>query len=354
MTGGPNSFAYVYALLLVVSTISDSSAASPSPYDIKEAWAKAQADSLFVSCRPDRPTVLQGESVELKAWATSSEGKPIERELNYDWSVSTGSVGSNSAGPRWDLKNAKPGNHVATVRVAEGNQEWVDCSLQIVVESSKSNKAAREKIERRAFLRETGHSYLLPQQQERKGYGLYSYLLFGGPPNNNSRERYLKAIEAYLTLVPSIISLEKYFAPSELNITYLPVDAAPPQTTDVKLLAKWVLEHYDYPRARFLMRQLTGDRRDGPYIVSASAPLSAPKPLSHHLWQDVSAVPAQLAGSWIKEFMNQAAQERFWETRSLPQLRLKIRAAIAVLSMALPDVQNSLDSYIKMRQPGSP
>jgi hypothetical protein len=175
-------------------------------------------------------------------------------------------------------------------------------------------------------------------------------LLLGAPPTDSSRERYLKAIEAYLLLLPDISKLDKYFPPSELNITYLPVNASPPEITDIKSMAVWVLDHYDYPRARFLARQLTENNRDGPYIISVLVPLSERTKLSRYLWQDLSAVPAQFAASWIKEFMNQAAQERFWETKSLPQFRLKLRSVISVLATAWPDVRNSIDSYIKLGQ----
>jgi len=329
--------------------ISNSSTASQSlPYDIGEEGAKFQADSLFVSCGPDRPVISRGESIQLKASATTFEGKPFGSKLTYGWSVNTGRIEDEAAETRWDLKDTKPGNYVVTVRVTSASTEPVECSLQIVVESSERDKDTHPNDIR--ALRETGGSFLLPKQQERKGYNLYSYLLLGGPPSDNSRERYRETIEAYLALLPDITRLEKHFPPSELNITYLPVDAVPPGTTDIKSLAQWMLDHYDYPRARFLLRQITGDNREGPYIVSVPAPLSGPTPVSHYLWQDLSAVPAQFIRSWIKEFMNQAAQESFWEARSLPLLRLRIRSAIAVLAMALPDVQNSLDSYIKMGQ----
>lgn len=334
----------------MIYAIPDSSAASP--HNISEAWAKAQADSLFLSCSPDRPIISQGESVQLKAWAANSAGRPFESGLTYTWSVSTGRIRNKVAKPKWELKNTKPGNYVATVRATASQTETAECSVQIVVESSE--KDIFDKGQRGVSGRETGQSFLLPAQHERKGYGLYSYLILGGPPSDNSRERYLKTIEAYLALLPDIIRLEKYFAPSELNITYLPINTAPPRAVDTKLLAEWVLDHYDYARARSLIRQLSGDNRDGPYVVSVSAPLSERTTLSYYLWQDLSGIPAPLTGSWIKEFMNQAAQERFWETRNLPQLRLKIRAAIAVLAMALPEVQNSLDSYIKMGNSVSP
>src|SRR5439155_10381933 len=56
---------------------------------------------------------------------------------------------------------------------------------------------------------ETGRSFLVGEQAEEKGYGLYSYLLFGSPPSDATRARYLRAIEAYLEKIPSVTSLEK-------------------------------------------------------------------------------------------------------------------------------------------------
>jgi hypothetical protein len=334
-------------------TISDSSVSPSRSDDTDKKWEKSQADSLFLSCTPDRPVIFQGESIPLKAWVTTPEGKPLESELIYAWSVHTGIIRDRTAEVQWDLQDTKPGNYVATVRIAPINKEVTECSLQIVIEPPEGDKGIQ--LEETRGGRETGRFFLSPKQQEHKGYGLYSYLLFGGPPSDNSRERYLKTIEAYLTFISDIARLEKYFAPSELNITYLSINAIPPDITDTKLLARWMLDHYDYDRSRFLIRQLPGENREGPYIVSVSSPLSGTTRLhSPYLWQDLSAVPGQLAGSWLKEFMNQAAQEHFWEARSLSQIRLKVRSAIAVLAIGWPDVRNSLDSYIKVWQSVSP
>jgi hypothetical protein len=312
------------------------------------AGEKTGVDTLFVSCSPERPVVSSGSSVQVKAWATTSEGKPATSNIAYLWSVSTGRIRGEATKAQWDLKDSKPGNYTATVRATTVDKKAAQCSLEIVVEPSKPGEGLGRNETRGKY--ETGRSFLLPTQLEHKGYGLYSYLLLGAPPTDSNRERYLKAIEAYLLLLPDIFKLDKYFPPSELNITYLPVNALPAEILDIKSMAVWVLDHYDYPRVRFLARQLTENNRDGPYIISVLVPLSERAKLSRYLWQDLSAVPPQLAASWIKEFMNQAAQERFWETKSLPQFRLKLRSVISVLATAWPDVRNSIDSYIKLGQ----
>ncbi|HEU4855176.1 MAG TPA: hypothetical protein VFS89_07810 [Nitrosospira sp.] len=350
MSINPKQFSLTLVLWLIAYGISFNGI---MPISLAEDMNKkeSESDSLFISCSPEKPVVFPNESIQLKAWVATSDGKPFPEELAYVWSVSAGNIRGKTAEARWDFENSKPGNYVAIVLATTVNKE-AECSLQVVVEPSKPDEGPLV-VESRGR-RETGRSFLLPQQKEHEAYGLYSYLLLGGPPSDNSRERYLKVIETFLMVLPDIARLERHFAPSELNITYLPIDAAPPNITDVKLLAKWVLDHYDYARARYFLSQFSGNNRNGPYLVSVLAPLGGPTPLSHSLFQDLSAVPPRLARSWINEFMNQAAQEHFWETESLPQLRLKARSAIAILSMALPEVRNSLDSYIKLGSSLSP
>ncbi len=53
-----------------------------------------------------------------------------------------------------------------------------------------------------------------------------------------------------------------------------------------------------------------------------------------------------LAAWWIREFLNQAAQERFWEPKTADVLVLELRTTIAALASALPDVQKALDTWI--------
>jgi hypothetical protein len=192
--------------------------------------------------------------------------------------------------------------------------------------------------------RETGGSFLVGEEPEATGFGLYSYLLFGSPPDDISRERYLQAVRAYLNLIPDMVELEKYLQrPAELNVTYLPLQVAPPN----KASAEWVLEHYNYARARIVLRSLGDTHREGPYIVSSLKPLSGTSTVSdHYLYQDLSSVPPQLISPWVKEFMNQAAQERFWQQRSGEVLVLKMRTTIGILAAGLPDVRKALDEWI--------
>ena len=189
--------------------------------------------------------------------------------------------------------------------------------------------------------RETGSALLGPGVREVEGYGLYSYLLLGAPPGAGVRERSVQAIEAFWTVVPEVRALEEYVPRSELNVAYVPVKAAP----RTGVTAEWVLDNYDYARARSLLRHLPGANRDGPYLVSVLKPLAGGGG-SQYLLQDLSSVPPHLAASWVKEFLNQAAQERFWDERTGARLALKLRVTIGVLGEGLPEVRKALDAWI--------
>jgi len=191
---------------------------------------------------------------------------------------------------------------------------------------------------------------------EEKGYGLYSYLLFGSPPTDTTRERFLKAIEAFLRF-PDIENLEKMRLKSKLNVTYLPIKRRPEPEALEKLaggkdqayreVAEWLLIYYDYDSAKVMLAGLREELQEGPYFLSFLKPYDWKKePSPPYLYQNLSWVPPDLVSLWVSEFLNQAAQERFWEERTGIQLALKVRAIIGVAAKALPDVQRSITELI--------
>lgn len=254
-------------------------------------------------------------------------------QSQYAWEATGGRVDAMGSEVQWDFTGVQPGTYTATVRLSDRTVHSSVCSVEVIVMQHEEERG----------LRETGRSFLVGNEAEAQGFGLYSYLLFGSPPDDTSRERYLKAVEAYLQLIPEITSLEKYLSPDELNVTYLPLEGAPPKTVP----ANWVLEHYNYARARALLKGLPGAYRDGPYIVSSLKPLSGVASISgQYLFQNLSSVPPDLVSSWEKEFLNQTAQERFWDERSTEKLVLKLRTTIGVLAVGLPDVRKGLNDWI--------
>ena len=285
------------------------------------------AEPLALTCSADTPTVPLGGNVTLKAWARSPSGWA----LRYTWGATAGRIEGRGAEARWSLAELRPGTFAATVTARDGESTSSECLMRVTV---------RRDAGGRSFSRETGQSFLPPGQSEAAGYGLYSYLLLGAPPSESSRDRYLKAIDAYLTLVPDVADLEQYVPRRELNIFYMPVRSVPPPP----VTAQWVLDNYDYARARSLLRAVPGPNRDGPYILAAFKPPGGTG--GQYLFQDLSSVPPHLAASWVREFLNQAAQERFWEEKTAVQVAQRLRVTVGIMGAGLPEVRKSLDSWI--------
>jgi hypothetical protein len=281
--------------------------------------------SLSLVCSTDRPRVEPGEKVHLKVW------KKAEAP-SYVWSSTGGSIEGQGAEVTWTFDESASGIYTAKVVMRGSDSSPGECSVEVVVASDV-----------RGTHRETGRSFLIKGEQEKDGYGLYSYLLFGSPPTSQSRDRYLKAIEAHLELIPDVTKLEGYFDRKQLNVTYLPLEVRP--ESDVS--ASWILERYDYARARSILDSLGGEHRNGPYIVSfLRSPGKPVDATARYLYQDLGSVPPDLVEHWEKEFLNQAAQEHFWEPKTGELMVLKLRTTIGILAMALPDVQKGLESWI--------
>jgi len=295
--------------------------------DKREMAALAQ---LSVTCSPEKPAVEPGEIIRVRAFASSQDNK----SLHYTWSATAGKIIGQGTDVRWDFAGVIPGSYQAKVQVEDSTGRSAACSIQVIL---------RVPIGTKNILRETGRSLLVQGKKEEEGYGLYSYLLFGSPPSDANRKRYREAIDSYSKLIPDITILEKYIQHKELNITYLPVDSSPEDAISVD----WVLEHYDYARARVLLRFILGDNRNGPYFISALEPLTGKKTISdQYLYQDLSTVPEELIHIWVKEFLNQAAQERFWAKNKAKMFVLKLRTTIGVLAKGNKIVRSALKKWI--------
>jgi hypothetical protein len=297
---------------------------------------------LIVACRPDKPIVRPEETVALRAYVAS----PASGASRYKWTVSVGRLEGNGDQVLWTLKDATAGVHEAGVAVTVPDGVVASCGVRVAVQPEGRGEFRGN--------RETGRSFLLPNQVEERGFGLFSYILLGSRPNTGNRERYLKTLEEYLRF-PDIARFEIFNAPRRtLNITYLPTIGLPGKDILDRLAdehyretAEWMLKRYDYERARLLLRGLPGNSRDGPYIVSFLRPPNwSDAPSRPYLYQDQSSMPPELASLWMKEFLNQAAQEKFWEARTAAQFALKLRTSLRVIATGLPEVRKALDEWI--------
>lgn len=193
------------------------------------------------------------------------------------------------------------------------------------------------------FPRETTRNFLTGAEEP--GFGLYSYLLFGSHPASAAeREKYLEAIRIYLTTIDTVEAVVKYTPKASINITYLPLTEEPPPDPS----AEWVLDHYDFARAFWLLGKVKTGLNNGPYIISVAQPLTTSEsPIGHHLFFDLSYAPTNVVPYCVKGFMNQATEEDFWEPDKADRWLLRLRTSIAIAATAVPDISGSLKEWIK-------
>jgi len=293
-----------------------------------------QTTPMEVSCSPDQPVAEIGSVMRVRAFASREQ----EQMQKYTWRVSVGTIQGSGSEAEWNLKGVPSGFSKATVTVTNAGARVGECSMEVIVtEPERGNQP---------MLRETTRTFLSKGQKEEAGYGLYSYLLLGSPPGDANRARYLRAIEAYLDLILPLDDLQETVDHKKLNITYLLIKGPVP----TRPTSQWLLDNYDFGRARVLLDLIGGGHREGPYIISSLGPLSGVDALStKYLFQDLSTVPTEpkdLVSWWIREFQNQAAQVRFWKPQSVEILALRIRTTISVLATGLPEVQKQVATWV--------
>lgn len=300
---------------------------------------RATAESepaLPVACAPEKPAIYKDEGVVLRAWASAPQGQTLQ----YAWTAKAGMIDGQGNEVRWDLKGIPAGIYKVDVKVDDGTSAGGSCSLRVAVIERERGVQAPVAV----VARETARTTLLKGQQETAGYGLYSYLLLGSSPTDSTRPLYLAVLQAYLRRILDVSKFGDYVAHARLNITYLPLETAAPGSAE----AAWYLDHYDYARARVLLDFLPGNRRDGIYIVSSLKPLSG-GPNPPYLLQDFSTLPTEppdLISWWMREFLNQAAQEQFWEPKTGERFVLNLRTTISVLAIGLPEVQKAVTGWV--------
>ena len=322
-----------------------------------------------IACIPERPIVYAGEKIGYSVFVLD----PARAHLQYAWTATMGQISGTANQVTWSFQGALSGISTSTVTVTSAGRKLGECSVQVTVIKpapsptevpvSRPPPAAKPAPQQRppqqsrpapqphqtsrpGQPRITARAFLVKGTAEDAGYGLYSYLLFGSPPTDSTRPRYLKAVQAYLTLIQTVTDMRAYRSADKLNITYLPVRVRTPDSP----AAEWLLENYDYARARVLLDLMSSSYQTGPYFVSTLTPLSSLQTIPHdHLFQDLSLVPADpqdLLSWWIRAFLNQTAQQQFWQPQTGELLALKLRTIISVEATGLPEVQKQLASWI--------
>jgi hypothetical protein len=273
----------------------------------------ARAQPVSLACAPSSPIASPGEAVRLYAWANLSGGKPV-----YAWTVSSGEVrpaGANTF--TWKFAKDATGAVTADGELRSGSTVQARCLVEVQAIASPTASI--------------DSGLLLSTGQEADGAGLYSYLLISATAK---AELQRSAIGAWLPLNGPVAELRRILKPNEAIVLGLPVLEKP----SGKAEADWVLQHYDFARARALLDSAAPNAKPGIYIISSLQPIS--KSRAPYLVQDLSAASPAMAASWIEAFINQAAQERMWNPAEEASLVDQLRAT--VLSLAnndLPEIK---------------
>lgn len=308
----------------VLQVQAQSSNTAPTPTDSQS----------ILACSADHSEIPTDGSVTLRVYSDANQSPS-----DVSWTVTQGAIERYGGKSTWNLKGFPAGVYRAEAMLKGSTGAPVSCAVDVVV----SDPVRDSQLV-------AGQSLITPGTPEPKGFGLYSYVLFGSHPDNENRTRYLNTIEALLRYLEEADDLDRYFDSAQINFTVIPVIARP----TVAVTANWILAHYDFVRARSMLSKLGGASLEGPYIVSVISPLNnSSKPF---LFQDLSTVPTEppeLLSWWIREFISQSTQRATWDHGQLKLFALRMRTTIAILAQGAPAIRKGVNALITLRQPSA-
>jgi hypothetical protein len=318
----------------------------------------AQTDSqnkpLDVICLTERPAVAEGGSTNLQVWATTRDGDPLAQPVSFAWQASEGTIQGSGSEVQWNLSGVSiaPGElHkkvTATVKAAATGLGEASCAVEVFIGKKDPAGGENSSTGTRGGLI-TGRRYLLPDETELSGYGLYSYLLLSAKPQNEEEtKRYLKTLEASLQMMNKLQALGRHVRPGQLNATHIPVTELPKGKEDDPDFAKKVLAVYDFARAQVLLNKFEKTYDRDPYLISVKPPLTqASEPVPFHILQNFTGAVPDLAARGVRDFEFLAAQERTWTEQSMRVLAFKARNLVAIAGKETPKVAGGLKAMIQ-------
>lgn len=189
-------------------------------------------------------------------------------------------------------------------------------------------------------------NYLEKGNDEKDGYGLYSYILFSQRPERDDSIKYAELIKTYINKIPELNELAIYLDDSSINVVYCPVIEDPELYFDSLTIEQsigWIIDNYDYARASLYLNKIDADFNKGPYIISYKVPLSKTGIIKEkYLLQDFSNVHYKVVSLWVDEFIKQSSQVEFWNEEQLNNFSNDLRNAIAFGAEGLIEIKKSL------------
>ena len=280
----------------------------------------AFATDFPLTCTPAKPVASNREAIEVTAWAPQGS--------TFTWTARDGELDPHGERVIWDLSDTSSGPKTITVTTTQPGNAPQTCTVTVWVEKGLETRGGW--LPRR-FL-------LSPKTRETAEYGLHSYVLLAPDAGSAAvRDRNREAIRSWFSQYLPSTDAERVSKKAQLNATYVPVSAEPPDQPD----PDWVLSHYDYNRADEWIAELGLKRTGGPYLVSSKHPLSGSqkRPV---LVLDGSWAPPSTIQFWLRAFWAQSFQQNFDEPRALDMFNLKLRTILSVFSRDVPQAFASM------------
>jgi hypothetical protein len=324
---------------------------------IAVAQTDSQSNAIEVLCLTERPAIDQGASTRLQAWAVTPDGQHIAQSIAFEWQVSGGAVQGTGPDVQWNLSGVKIDagelhkKVTATVKTRATGLSESTCIVEVFIGKKEDAELPGPPSDRGGL--RSARRYLLPDQKEEAGFGLYSYLLFSNPPQSaEEKARYLKTLESCLLVMQSVEDhIKRHRRPSELNATHIPVTALPKYSQNSAEWAANALAVYDYTTAQKLLDKLDKTYQRGPYVISVlkQALSYMPTPIQLHLLQDFTGKVPELVSNVVDLFTYRAAQQRTWSEIALRSFGLNVRNLIVVAGKVTPDVASAVIKLIQWK-----
>ncbi|HET7433632.1 MAG TPA: hypothetical protein VFN10_02850 [Thermoanaerobaculia bacterium] len=176
-------------------------------------------------------------------------------------------------------------------------------------------------------------SLLVRGKEEEKGFGLYSYVLFSEQPTAEARVRYVALVSRIVRSVDRTGEMIAVgYKRAELNVIHFPVLRQPTRSATLPEAAEWIVDNYDYARAKKLLRKCSNAKGRGPFLVSSLVPLESTKDLP--FIHDLASAGTDTIALWADEFVRVSCTPTHWNEASLTAAMLSVRDRLALVASA--------------------
>ena len=268
-----------------------------------------------------KPVIPRGEKTELE-WKVDSLPKGAIVTITPD----VGEVGAKGKQP---VKPQTSTTYTLTIKMNGGPDK--SASVMIHVQGTASGGDNTMGLD---GSRITGRRFLLGNEKEDPGLGLYSYFLLSQKPAND--ERAVEALAAIVRKVDALSSLSN-IEPKNLNGLFIPVlkPVGEPAAGKEVDFARKALKQYNYARAKQILGALQAQYiTGGPYLLSWRSPVTGQTVAPPYLVHDLGGLEIRSIPTTVDYFLRQAYRNDPWSQSGLEMLAQKMRNYLNSLSQS--------------------